>query len=170
MITKHCNLCSSDKPYNEFYNGLTYCKSCHKEKREAYYQKNKEKKIKYAINYRKDNINKVKNKVNEYYKKRRQTDIEFRLRSSLRTRINNGLGRYLSGGKFGNSLELLGCEINEWKNHLEKQFKSEMNWDNYGTYWEIDHIHPLSKGGSFHYTNTQPLTVLENQTKSNKYE
>ena len=43
-----------------------------------------------------------------------------------------------------------------------------MNWDNYGEYWEIDHIYPLSKGGSFHYINTQPLTVLENQIKSNK--
>ena len=43
-----------------------------------------------------------------------------------------------------------------------------MNWNNYGTYWEIDHIYPISKGGSFHYINTQPLTVLENQVKSNK--
>ena len=42
-----------------------------------------------------------------------------------------------------------------------------MNWDNYGKMWEIDHIFPLSRGGSFHYTNTQPLTILENRTKSN---
>ncbi len=33
---------------------------------------------------------------------------------------------------------------------------------------EIDHIHPLSKEGSFHYTNTQPLTVKDNRIKSNK--
>ena len=44
-----------------------------------------------------------------------------------------------------------------------------MNWDNYGSYWEIDHIKPLSKGGSFHYTNTQPLTVKENRRKGAKY-
>ena len=168
MITRHCNLCSSDKPNGDFYRGLTYCKACHKEKREAYYQKNKEKKIKYAIEYRKNNINKVRNKVNEYYKGRRQTDIEFRLRECLRARINSGLNRHLSGGEFGTSLELLGCDIVTWKQHLEKQFTSEMNWNNYGVYWEIDHIFPISKGGSFHYINTQPLTVLENQTKSNK--
>ena len=43
-----------------------------------------------------------------------------------------------------------------------------MNWGNYGTYWEIDHTFPLSKGGSFHYTNTQPLTIEENRSKGNK--
>jgi 5-methylcytosine-specific restriction endonuclease McrA len=43
-----------------------------------------------------------------------------------------------------------------------------MNWDNYGVDWEVDHIHPLSKGGSFHYTNTQPLTIEENRSKGDK--
>jgi len=45
-----------------------------------------------------------------------------------------------------------------------------MSWDNYGRdeYWEIDHIIPISKGGSFHYTNTQPLSIEENQKKGNK--
>jgi hypothetical protein len=167
-MTKHCNLCDSDKSINDFYKGLTYCKACHKKNREIYYIKNKESKIKYASEYRKLNIDKVRNTVNVYYKKRRQTDIEFRLRESLRARINSGLNRDLNGGEFGTSLELLGCSIQIWKNHLEQQFTSEMNWDNYGSYWEIDHIYPLSKGGSFHYTNTQPLTILENQTKSNK--
>lgn len=167
-MIKHCNLCNTDKSINDFYKGLTYCKVCHKKNREAYYIKNKQKKIEYAIQYRKNNINKVRNKVNEYYKERRQTDIKFRLRECLRARINSGLNRHLSGGKFETSLELLGCDIDTWKLHLEKQFTPEMNWDNYGEYWEIDHIYPLSKGGSFHYTNPQPLTVLENQIKSNK--
>ena len=45
-----------------------------------------------------------------------------------------------------------------------------MSWENYGIYWEIDHIKPLSKGGSFHYKNTQPLTIPANRSKSNKYE
>ena len=51
---------------------------------------------------------------------------------------------------------------------LEKQFDDKMSWDNHGTYWEIDHIKPLSKGGSFHYTNTQPLIWEDNRSKSAK--
>jgi 5-methylcytosine-specific restriction endonuclease McrA len=43
-----------------------------------------------------------------------------------------------------------------------------MNWDNYGTHWEIDHTIPLSKNGSFHYTNTTPMTISENRSKGNR--
>ena len=55
------------------------------------------------------------------------------------------------------SIEYLGCSWDVFYKHIEKQFLPEMNWENYGKIWEVDHIKPLSKGGSFHYTNTQPL-------------
>ena len=54
-------------------------------------------------------------------------------------------------------LDLLGCSIKEYKLYLEQMFLEPMNWDNHGDIWEIDHIKPVSKGGSWHYTNTQPL-------------
>ena len=53
-----------------------------------------------------------------------------------------------------------------------------MNWDNYGEYWEIDHIKPISLFDltiednmykCFNYINTQPLEKIENKIKSNKY-
>ena len=49
-----------------------------------------------------------------------------------------------------------------------------MNWDNYGSYWEIDHIKPvntfdLSKEKEilecFNYKNTRPLSVVENRKR-----
>ena len=49
-----------------------------------------------------------------------------------------------------------------------------MSWDNYGTYWEIDHIKELYKFDltqytqqmeAFNFTNTQPLTITENRKK-----
>ena len=43
-----------------------------------------------------------------------------------------------------------------------------MCWSNYGGYWEIDHIIPISKGGIFHYSNTQPLPVNKNREKSDR--
>ena len=33
----------------------------------------------------------------------------------------------------------------ELRKHLEKQFDENMNWENYGIYWHIDHIYPQSK-------------------------
>ena len=66
------------------------------------------------------------------------------------------------------TLDLIGCSREDFINYIEKQFTSEMDWDNYGVYWELDHIKPLSKDGTFHYTNCQPLTITENRKKSNK--
>jgi hypothetical protein len=42
--------------------------------------------------------------------------------------------------------------IQELKEHLEKQFSPEMNWKNYGEYWEIDHKIPRCW---FHYKSTK---------------
>ena len=83
----------------------------------------------------------------------------------MRIRLNHALKNNFKSGK---TLELLGCSIKEYSVYLEKQFDKNMNWGNYGTYWEIDHTIPLSKDGSFHYTNTTPMTVSENRSKNNK--
>ena len=66
----------------------------------------------------------------------------------------------------------------ELKEHLEKQFKEGMSWENYGFYgWHIDHILPLSsfdltkaeeQKKAFHYTNLQPLSAKENLQKYSK--
>lgn len=60
---------------------------------------------------------------------------------------------------------------------FEKQFKNGMNWGNYATTWQIDHIIPIC---AFQYLNVddegyekcwaldnlQPLLILENTIKS----
>ena len=81
--------------------------------------------------------------------------------------------------KCNSTLNLLGIDnINILKNHLEKQFKEGMTWDNYGL-WHIDHIKPcasfdlicpVQQLACFHYKNLQPLWALENLQKSAKYE
>jgi len=52
-----------------------------------------------------------------------------------------------------------------------------MNWDNYGSLWNIDHISPLKPKikiseeetiKRLHYSNTQPLYSIENMIKRNK--
>lgn len=70
----------------------------------------------------------------------------------------------------------LGFNITDFKKYLEKQFTPEMNWDNYGSYWEIDHIIPKN---CFRFNsvddrdfkicwsliNLRPLTVEENRKR-----
>ena len=85
----------------------------------------------------------------------------------------------LKANKVKRSYEYLGCTIEEFKNHIEKQFKDGMTWDNYGE-WEIDHKIPLMYSVSqrptieqvserLHYTNTQPLWKDENLSKGNRF-
>jgi len=76
------------------------------------------------------------------------------------------------------SHEVLGYTGLELVSHLEKQFDEKMNWENYGTYWHIDHIVPISyftSQGVYDpkvincLTNLQPLEAKENIRKSNRY-
>lgn len=156
---------------------INYDKTYYKEKREEilekkqndatrkeyakkYYQNNKEQRLEYSKTYF------SQNKEQHYHLKKvkKQKDINFRILENLRSRLSNAL----KGRVKNTTIEELGCSIEEFKLHLEQQFDKNMNWENYGAYWEIDHIHPLSKGGSFHYTNTQPMHFSENRSKGNR--
>jgi hypothetical protein len=80
--------------------------------------------------------------------------------------------------KISKSPELLGCTVQEAREHLEKQFKEGMTWENHGLYgWHIDHIIPCAsfdltdpdqQKKCFHYTNLQPLWAKENLIKGAK--
>ena len=162
-----------------------------KEKRRQYYLKNKEKLDNYQKQYHKDTDYKANKKWNEankekyresidnwrkeniehHRKTRREYMSEYRINTPdyiLKENVSHYIRRVLNGGKSGSYEKYLGCNIKEYKQYLEQKFTDKMNWDNYGAYWEIDHIIPTSKGGSFHYSNTQPLSVTENRSKGNR--
>ena len=172
---KQCSKCKEVKELSDFYknkscpNGLDYyCKLCKKkatnkaEVHSRYYQKNKKEIIAKAKAYEIANPEKVRENHKLYMRKRRQ-DPKYRLRQSILALINHHLKQ-----KSKSTNEYLGCSYEEYYVFLENKFTDNMNWSNYGTYWEIDHTIPLSKGGSFHYTNTAPMTISENRKKSNK--
>ena len=72
-------------------------------------------------------------------------------------------------------MTITGCSIDELKTHIESLFKPDMTWDNYGSYWQIDHKEPLFKFDltnpdqlkeACNYKNLQPLSKEEHKVKS----
>ena len=73
--------------------------------------------------------------------------------------MGNAINKALKGKKAGQKWDILvGYTLKDLVVHLENQFTPEMNWDNYGKYWEVDHINPKSL---FHYTSADDLEFKE---------
>lgn len=111
--------------------------------------------------------------MNNYITKRKLIDINFRLIYLLRSRIYHAIKNEL---KNGSAIKDLGCTIPLLKIHIEKQFKSGMNWNNHGK-WHLDHKIPLSSFDltnreqflkACHYSNIQPLWAFDNLSKGSK--
>jgi hypothetical protein len=137
------------------------------------YYNNHEKRKSKSREYKKNNKSILKIKHKLYTNKKYYEDIEYRLKILIRGRMWKAIKR---NSKQSSSLSLLGCSINNLKIHLEKQFVSGMNWDNYGK-WHIDHILPCAsfdltdpeqQKKCFHYTNLQPLWAKDNIRKRDK--
>lgn len=97
-----------------------------------------------------------------------------RLKNKLRVRMLRGLNGV---PKSASTMSLVGCSVAFLKQHLERQFKPGMNWDNRGL-WHIDHIRPcktfdlcvpLQQQHCFHWSNLQPLWASENIRKGAKW-
>lgn len=129
------------------------------EQRKQYYQENKEAVIK---------------RVYEYDKRRKATDLNYRLRKNLRTRL---LMAIQEDRKAGSAVDDLGCTIPFLRTYLEERFQPGMTWDNWGNghgFWNIDHVMPLRSFDltdreqflkACHYTNLQPLWFGDNIRK-----
>lgn len=128
-------------------------------------------------NYKKEYNSQNRDYINIHLKQRRDTDIDFKIKIYYRNRICSALK---NNQKCGQTIEMLGCSISEFRQYLEKQFKEGMNWSNYGKgidKWNIDHIipcaffnmaDPVEQKQCFHYSNLQPLWEVDNLRKSDK--
>lgn len=128
-------------------------------KRQEYYQKNKER---------------IKRKNYDYCKRRKTYDPLYKLRLGIRSLILLSFKSNFTK-KSKKTSEILGCTFEDFKIYLESKFDENMNWENQGTYWHLDHIIPISSAQTEqevyklnHYTNFQPLYWLDNLKKSNK--
>jgi len=128
-----------------------------------HYSNNKDKKLEYQKEYASLNKEKISTYKKEYQRNRRKTDPVYKLKYVVGRMIRNSLKcKGLSKNK--KSMDILGCSIEFFKAYIEERFIDDMSWENYGTYWDIDHKIPLSTAVTEeqvlelnHYTNLQPL-------------
>lgn len=118
----------------------------------------------------------IREKANLNQNIRYSNDYSFKLKK----RLLNGIYNYLKYNKSDSIVNLLPYNMSDLKVHLELQFDNNMSWINYGSYWSLDHIRPIT---SFNIINEQsddfikcwslenlrPLPNGENFQKSNKY-
>ena len=180
----------------------TECKSCKKALNKTYYNdnsnkvKNKVKEYYYANKeqcdaknklcsreYRKkypDKVRAAKKKWEDknptykadYNRKRRKTDVIYRIKHNLRSRLNKIVKGEL---RAASAMDMLGCSIEHFKSYMESKFQDGMTWENYGKDgWHIDHIIPLHSFNllnqeeckkACHFTNLQPLWAKDNMSK-----
>jgi hypothetical protein len=102
-------------------------------------------------------------------KLRRQQDPQWRLNRNMSKAVWNWLKK---SKDFQHWETLVNFTVAELRQHLEEQFDENMTWDNYGRYWHVDHIYPISRCKTFEeawaLTNLQPLERIENLRKGNR--
>lgn len=148
-----------------------------KTKQSKYFKENYERLKQNNKEWIKNNKKRYREYLNDRHKEKMKNDTNYKIRRNLKRRVslalfNNGLFKEKS------ILKYIGCDIDFLKNHLEKQFKEGMTWENYGNKgWHIDHIIPCASFDltdddqakkCFHYTNMQPLWWYDNLSKGVK--
>lgn len=113
--------------------------------------------------------------VQANFRKRHQNNPQVKLAFALRNRLKAAIR---GGAKSGSAVGDLGCTIEYFKYHMERQFQKGMTWSNMGKKWHIDHIMPLSAFDltdrqqlleACNYRNLQPSWREDNLQKHNKH-
>jgi|LakMenEpi03Aug12_release.lakeMendotaPanAssembly.Ray.scaffolds.fasta_scaffold630888_1 hypothetical protein len=141
----------------------------YKDTRRIYRAKTRDKAREYERSYREAN----KDKINSNVRKRQMTDVQFKIKHSLRSRLYKTV---TGKNKSISVMNLIGCDIQFLLSYLKDMFTEGMSWDNYGE-WHIDHILPCSSFDladieqqkiCFNYKNLQPLWAEDNLRKGAK--
>ena len=187
-----CRDCNSKKEYdrragnNNWKEYQAKYRLENKEKIRAHYEENKDQILEKCKEYRDSHQEQIreykhnyyqkeenKQRVNEKVKLRKKTDPQFKLMGNIR----QGIHRCLRGKKLNSTEELIDCDQKFLKDWIEYQWKSDenMSWSNYGTYWHIDHVIPLSffdldnineQTMACNWSNLRPLEARENLSKN----
>lgn len=110
----------------------------------------------------------VREQKTEWCKKEHDTNMNYRIKKSLAARLRSVLN------KTDTTMNYIGCNIQYLREWFEFNFEEGMSWDNYGSYWSIDHVLPVRKFDltvekdkmlCWNWTNLMPTTVKYNSSK-----
>lgn len=153
------------KAYIDAYNKSKYQER--KEYNRQWYQTNKAKN-KVSVSYDREYLNKLSNK-NYHKNKHKKKHIQAWRNILKRTLIYKGIKKNSS------TFDFLGYTPEQLKQRIECQFTPEMDWKNYGSYWEIDHKKAIANFDKQTpasivnaLCNLQPLPISVNRQKSKK--
>lgn len=167
-----CKQC--EKAYNKQWNSSWYKENSKvaKEKSSLWNKMNPDKAKYINKKWKIDNRDSLREYHAIYCKQRYKNDLQFKISSNLRSRLNSAIR---NAQKSGSAVRDLGCTISEFKQYFETKYG--VNWKDYGVIWEIDHIKPLSHFDltnrdqllkAVHYTNLRPMTPHQNRSEGNR--
>ena len=137
-------------------------------KKRNYYNEKHDK----IIKYRNDN----KDKISEYFRRRRDSDLNYKLACNLRTRTSLAF-KSQNVRKTKKTFDLLGCSQSFFKGWIIHQLYGNMTLEIYGSVWQIGHCLAVASFNlldekqmekCFNWINLRPMYVKDNITKGNK--
>lgn len=142
----------------------------------SYFERNKDEINKTRKQYVEKNREKITAKKRETKRSRYQTDPVYRLKRNVCRAVHASITRngYTKRSK---TYEILGCTMDEFRLHIERQFTKGMTWEKVGSEIHIDHIVPLASAKTEedvlalnHHTNLRPCWADENIRKRDSIE
>ena len=176
-----CKECNNKKNGVDFRFNRRKCIECEKVSGRKYRQDNKDKGREWVKNNRsrmselqRNHHLKTREEKQENEKIRRQTDDIYNFRRKHKEHVNNYTKSIKSGFKVDSYSKDLNCHKKFFKSWIESNFIGDMNWDNYGTMWNIDHLIPMrllndeNKNILTNHRNIKPVLVSHNLVKNGK--
>lgn len=160
------NINAKNKEWREANGNLAYIRN------REYRERNTKKVADYQKRYRIKNKNSIlekkkiwtesnRDKLRQYHKSRMANDSNYKAARSIRHTLNRTL-RLLKKGKVKSTEITLGYTISEFKEHIERNMMPDMNWQNHGKLWHIDHSIPVAAFITAGVTDPKKVNALSN--------
>ena len=114
----------------------------------------------------------------EWVRQKREKDPTWRVKNSLQCHWKRRL-RLVGVYDAEPFLTLLGCKWVEFARQLEESFRFDWDWSNYGTKWNVQHVHLLcafnlhireERMMCSHHSNLTAMDALENATLAGRFD